>query len=39
LTPYFNSMFHSLRSTPTLQQLAIFHAKFDSTSCHQQIKP
>src|SRR5215469_5757767 len=38
LTPYFKSMFHSLRSTPTLQQLAIFHIKFDSTGCHPPIK-
>src|ERR1700721_105704 len=38
LTPYFKPMFHSLRSTPTLQHLAIFHAKFDSTRSHWAIK-
>src|ERR1700693_5915308 len=39
LTPYFKPMLHSLRSTPSLQQPAIFHIKFDSPRCHRPIKP
>ncbi len=38
LTPDLEPVFDPLRSTPTLQELAVFHRKFDATRCHPSNK-